>query len=109
MPNATFADVAAQEAAVLAALGQRLRLARRRRKKTAHQLAAEAGISRVTLRRVEAGEPGVLMGTYLRVLSTLGLSQDLILVARDDTLGRRLQDEALTRSAARKTAPARRR
>ena len=99
MPNADFADIPHQEAALLEALGERLRLARRRRKWTAERVAAEAGITRVTLRRVEAGEPGVLMGTYLRVLATLGLAQDLILVARDDKLGRRLQDEALTRSA----------
>ena len=67
MPNAAFADIANQEAALLEGLGERLRLARRRRKMTAHQVAVEAGITRVTLRRVEAGEPGVLMGTYLRV------------------------------------------
>jgi len=108
MPHATFANIANQEAALVEALGERLRLARRRRKMTAHQVAVEAGITRVTLRRVEAGEPGVLMGTYLRVLTTLGLSQDLILVARDDTLGRRLQDEELTRSAAPKTKRAQR-
>jgi transcriptional regulator with XRE-family HTH domain len=104
MSNAAFGDLASQEAAVLAALGERLRLARRRRKKTAHQIASEAGITRVTLRRVEAGEPGVLMGTYLRVLATLGLAQDLILVARDDMHGRRLQDEELTLAAVPKTA-----
>ena len=104
MPNASLANLANQEATLLAALGERLRLARRRRKMPAHQLAAEAGITRVTLRRVEAGEPGVLMGTYLRVLATLGLAQDLVLVARDDMLGRRLQDEALTPSASPKTA-----
>lgn len=108
MINAVCADSAHQEATVLAALGERLRLARRRRKKTAQQVAVEAGITRVTLRRVEAGEPGVLMGTYLRVLATLGLAQDLILVARDDMLGRRLQDEELTRNAAPKTARAQR-
>jgi len=108
MPNATFANIANQEAALVQALGERLRMARRRRKMTAHQVAVEAGITRVTLRRVEAGELGVLMGTYLRVLATLGLAQDLILVARDDTLGRRLQDEELTRSAAPKTERAQR-
>jgi len=108
MPNATFANIANQEAALVQALGERLRMARRRRKMTAHQVAVEAGITRVTLRRVEAGELGVLMGTYLRVLAILGLAQDLILVARDDTLGRRLQDEELTRSAAPKTERAQR-
>lgn len=87
------------ENALLAALGERLRLARRRRRKTAHEVAVEAGITRVTLRRAEAGEPAVTMGTYVKVLAALGLAQDLVLVARDDTLGRRLQDEQLQRSA----------
>lgn len=108
MPDAAHAKIANPEAALLAALGVRLRLARLRRKMTAQQVAMAAGITRVTLRRVEAGEPGVLMGTYLRVLATLGLAQDLILVARDDPLGRRLQDEALTPSAAPKTVYAQR-
>lgn len=85
------------EQALLAALGERLRLARRRRRLTAQALAAQCGISRVTLRRVEAGEPAVMMGTYLRVLAALGLAQDLTLVARDDFAGRRLQDEPLQR------------
>lgn len=105
MLGSKLAPMANQEAAVLAALGERLRLARRRRKMTAQRVAVEAGITRVTLRRVE---PGVLMGTCLRVLATLGLAQDLILVARDDMFGRRLQDQELTRSAAPKTARAQR-
>lgn len=106
MVNKNLADIANHEAAVLAALGDRLRLARRRRKMTAQQVAVEAGITRVTLRRVEAGEPGVQMGSYLRVLATLGLAQDLTLVARDDLLGRHLQDQQLNRHAAPKTARA---
>ncbi|MDP1648600.1 MAG: helix-turn-helix domain-containing protein [Rubrivivax sp.] len=88
-----------RESALLAALGERLRLARRRRRRTAHEVAVQAGITRVTLRRVEAGEPAVTMATYLKVLATLGLAQDLVLVARDDTFGHRLQDEQLQRPA----------
>ncbi len=53
------------ESALLAALGERLRLARRRRRKTAQEVAMQAGITRVTLRRVEAGEPAVTMATYV--------------------------------------------
>lgn len=94
--TATLPDA---ESALLAALGERLRLARRRRRKTAHEISVQAGITRVTLRRAEAGEPAVTMGTYLKVLAALGLAQDLVLVARDDVVGRRLQDEQLRRPA----------
>jgi transcriptional regulator with XRE-family HTH domain len=87
------------ESALLAARGERLRLARRRRRKTAHDLAIQAGITRVTLRRAEAGEPPVTMATYVKVLAALGLAQDLVLVARDDVAGRRLQDEQLQHPA----------
>jgi transcriptional regulator with XRE-family HTH domain len=93
------------ENALLATLGERLRLARRRRRKTAEDVATQAGITRVTLRRVEGGEPAVMMGSYLKVMAVLGLAQDLVLLARDDTLGRRLQDEQLLRKAATPKAP----
>jgi len=91
------------ENTLLVTLGERLRLARRRRHRTAEDVAAQAGITRVTLRRVEGGEPAVMMGTYVKVMAALELAQDLVLVARDDTHGRRLQDERLqTRPAAAK-------
>ena len=54
-----------------------------------------AGISRMTLYRLEAGSPAIALGTLLRVLSVLGLDPDLELIARDDKLGRLLQDQQL--------------
>lgn len=102
---AKLAPLPDAENTLLVALGERLRLARRRRTKTAEDVAARAGITRVTLRRVEGGEPAVMMGTYLKVMAALGLAQDLVLVARDDTYGRRLQDEQLLRKPATTKAP----
>jgi transcriptional regulator with XRE-family HTH domain len=79
----------------LAVLGERLRLARKRRKISTVLMAERTGISRDTLNRVEKGDPAVSLGTYLRVLRVLGLDADLDVLARDDPLGRKLQDLAL--------------
>ena len=83
------------EAQLLQELGERLRLARLRRKLTAQAAAAEAGITRVTLHRAESGEPAVTMGTYLNIMGVLGMGADVALLARDDRAGRQLQDERL--------------
>jgi transcriptional regulator with XRE-family HTH domain len=80
---------------ILAALGERLRLARLRRKLTIDITCQRAGISRMTLFRAEAGSPAIALGTLLRILSVLGLDGDLEALARDDKVGRLLQDQAL--------------
>ena len=84
-----------QEQILLIAMGERIRLARLRRKLTATSVAQRAGISRTSLHKVEAGDGTPTMGTYLRVLAALGLERDLELLAADDKVGRRLQDLAL--------------
>jgi len=80
---------------ILAALGERLRLARLRRKLTIDITCQRAGISRMTLFRAEAGSPAIALGTLLRILAVLGLEGDLEALARDDKAGRLLQDQAL--------------
>jgi len=47
------------------------------------------------LSRLKKGDEGVAIGYYFRVLAVLGLDKDLLLVAKDDELGRRLQDSKL--------------
>ena len=76
----------------LDALGERLRLARLRRSYSASTVAARAGITRVTLARIEKGDPGTSLGAYVAVLRVLGLQDSLEGVASDDQLGRKLQD-----------------
>jgi transcriptional regulator with XRE-family HTH domain len=76
----------------LADLGERLRLARRRRLIGTELFAERMGVSRETLRRLEKGDPTIAMGTYLRALRVLGLDGDIEALGRDDVLGRKLQD-----------------
>ncbi len=84
-----------QEQRLLAELGERLRLARKRRKLSNAVVAQRAGISRTTLYKVEAGAAGATLGSYVRVLAVLGLEGDLDKLAADDKVGRKLQDLAL--------------
>ncbi len=55
-------------------------------------VAERAQCSRVTVGKVEKGDPTVSMGAYLRVLFALRLSDDIEMIARNDPLGRDLQD-----------------
>lgn len=73
----------ALEQTLLRQLGQRLSRARQARKLAAAALAAELGLSRNTLKAAECGGASVTMGTYLRILSALGMAGDLALVGAD--------------------------
>lgn len=92
----------------LEALGQRLKDARLRRRFSMETVCARADISRPTLYKVETGDPSVAIGSYLQVLRVLGMVEDLSLIAKEDVLGRRLQDESLPqrKRAPRKKTPA---
>lgn len=80
---------------ILEELGENIRLARLRRKLSTIQVAERAGMGRTTLVKIEQGHPGVGIGQYLNVLKVLGLEKDFLLVAKDDELGRKLQDANL--------------
>ena len=88
---------------ILKTLGEQIKLARLRRNLTAELVAERAGVSRSSLWKVESGNPAVAMGIYAAVLHALNnMDKDLLLVAKDDELGRKLQDLELT---TRKRAP----
>jgi transcriptional regulator with XRE-family HTH domain len=80
----------------LSVLGENIKLARLRRRYSSEQVSERADISRPTLVSIEKGSPNVTIGAYVKVLSVLGLENDIMEVAKDDNLGRRLQDAKLT-------------
>ncbi len=75
--------------------GERLSLARRRRRLSAKQVCERAGMSPMTLRSLERGGSGVTMGAYLSVMQVLGVEADLDGLVKADPLGRELQDARL--------------
>lgn len=81
---------------IMIQLGEQMRMARLRRDLSTEQIAERAGISRSTLVKIEKGDEGVAIGMYFRVLIALNLKEDILLLAKDDILGRKLQDLNLT-------------
>ncbi|MDH7904155.1 helix-turn-helix domain-containing protein [Porphyromonas gingivalis] len=76
-------------------VGEQIKLARLRRNLSVAQIAERATCSPLTVSRVEKGAPTVSIGIYLRVLYALQLEDDILHLAKDDELGRRLQDLSL--------------
>lgn len=88
---------------ILSQMGEQIKLARLRRNLSVELVSERAGISRATLWNVEKGSPSVAIGIYAAVLHALNnMDSDLLLIAKDDELGRKLQDLELT---TRKRAP----
>jgi len=78
-------------------LGMDIRDARRRRRIPTTTMAERTMISRVTLAKIEKGDPGVSMGSYATVLFVLGMLDRLseLADAGSDRLGLSLEEEIL--------------
>lgn len=84
------ADAASQK---LAAIGLQIRAKRKALKINATVAAEASGISRVTLYRIEHGEPSVTMGAYMNALAALGL--DLSVVSSTDVAAKSMEHPPL--------------
>jgi len=92
MKKAAYNIVPATEE-VLKTMGEQIKLARLRRNLSVELVAERAGISRSSLWKVESGNPAVAIGIYAAVLHALNnMDKDFLLIAKDDELGRQMQD-----------------
>lgn len=71
------------ERQLLLQLGDRLKRLRKAQGIGTVEMAKQVGISRTTLSAVESGDPAPSMGTYLKVMSVLGVSGELALLVSD--------------------------
>lgn len=78
-------------------LGRNLNKARRRRRITVALMAERAQMSRTTLSKIEAGEPGVSMAHYASVMYVLGFIDALAAIGSpgNDPAGMTLESEHL--------------
>ena len=88
-------QVAPKTGAEDADCGRANQLARLRRNLSVAQVAERATCSPLTVSRIEKGTPTVAIGIYLRVLYALQLEDDILLLAKEDTMGKTLQDLSL--------------
>lgn len=76
-------------------VAEQIRLVRLRRNLSVAQIVERASCSPLTVLRIEKGTPTVAIGIYLRVLYALQLDDDLLLLAKEDAMGKALQDLSL--------------
>ena len=76
-------------------VGEQIKLARLRRNLSVAQVAGWATCSPLTVSRIEKGVPTVAIGIYLRSLYALQLDEDILWLAKEDKLGKSLQDLTL--------------
>jgi len=74
---ASAPQLPAELAARLRTLGELIRSRRKALGVSAASAAEAAGMSRVTLHRIEKGEPSVTMGAYLAAVAALGLKLEI--------------------------------
>lgn len=92
MKNAAY-NIMPDTENILKTMGEQIKMARLRRRLSATLVAERAGISRSTLWKVENGNPSVAVGIYAAVLHALNnMDKDLLKIAGDDELGRKLQN-----------------
>ena len=84
---------------ILTIFGEDLLLAMKRRGLTKKILCERTGFDHKTVNKVFAGEPGVAIGAYLKIMAILGMENNFAELAAHDELGIKLQNIKLLEGA----------
>jgi hypothetical protein len=84
---------------ILTNFGEDLLLAMKRRNFTKKMLCERTGFDHKTVNKVFAGDPGVAIGTYLKIMSVLGMDNNFAEIAAHDEVGIKLQNIKLFEGA----------
>ena len=84
---------------VLNSFGEDLLLAMKRRGYTKKLICDRTGFDNKTVNKVFAGDPGVAIGTYLKIMSVLGMEENFAEMAAHDEVGIKLQNIQLLESS----------
>ena len=85
-----------QTLATIRRLGSNLRLARKRRRRTIAEVAAMAGVSVSTIKRLERGDPAIKIAIYLSVAELFQLADTFRLAEpEEDIIGLTLEKQRL--------------
>jgi transcriptional regulator with XRE-family HTH domain len=95
----SFQQLPGQVSEALIELGEAILVARLRRRLSAQDFASRLAVTLPTLRKLERGEPGVALATFLTALWLLGLLERLRELAKpeSDALGNMLEAACLPR------------
>ncbi|CDG19618.1 hypothetical protein [Xenorhabdus doucetiae] len=77
---------------ILSIFGEDLLLAVKRRGFTKQMICDRTGFDNKTVNKVFAGDPGVAIGTYLKVMAVLGMEENFAKLAAHDEVGIKLQN-----------------
>ena len=84
---------------VLNSFGEDLLLATKRRGYTKKLICDRTVFDNKTVNKVFAGDPGVAIGTYLKIMSVLGMEENSAEMAAHDEVGIKLQNIQLLESS----------
>ena len=84
---------------VLKTFGEDLLLAMKRRGYTKKLICDRTGFDNKTVNKVFAGDPGVAIGTYLKIMAVLGMEENFSELAAHDEVGFKLQNIKLLEGA----------